>query len=297
MQRYTMTRNILPVVIALAFACLWGGQAAAALYGVARRPAPVLNSPDFKGVFGGATGATLKTDRCGQVGELEFIALPGTVFRVVETISGKKGVTYRVETDDYPTPPGRRLYLDSRFLETGNEPPVAERRELPPRENILAAMRAAIGAPYVWGGNIRSGVPELATLLYRGAVGSRRLLAGVDCSGLLYQATNGRTPRNTAQLLSFGSGLPIQGKSAEEIVRQLEPLDLIVWNGHVIIVLDRDTAIESCLDCTAPGYGGVKTTPLQQRLDKIMQQRRPVDHWPTTGKQRDIFVVRRWMGQ
>jgi hypothetical protein len=81
-----------------------------------------------------------------------------------------------------------------------------------------------------------------------------------------------------------------------EIAGSLEPLDLIVWNGHVIIVLDRDTVIESRLECEKPGRGGVVTTPLHQRLREILQTRRPMDQWPAAGKQRDIFVVRRWYG-
>jgi hypothetical protein len=74
----------------------------------------------------------------------------------------------------------------------------------------------------------------------------------------------------------------------------LEPLDLIVWNGHVLIVLDRQTVIESRLECGKNGNGGVMTTVLKQRLTEIMRTRRPVDSWPTAGKQRDVFVVRRW---
>jgi hypothetical protein len=86
----------------------------------------------------------------------------------------------------------------------------------------------------------------------------------------------------------------VAGKGAGELARLLEPLDLIVWNGHVIIVLDRKTVIESRLECVGPGHGGVVTTPLLQRLEEIMRTRRPLDSWPKGSKQRDGFVVRRW---
>jgi cell wall-associated NlpC family hydrolase len=122
----------------------------------------------------------------------------------------------------------------------------------------------------------------------------RFLLAGLDCSGLLYQATGGWTPRNTAQLLLFGEAVDIAGKSSREIATVLQPLDLIVWNGHVIIVLDQQTAIESRLECGKPGNGGVKMTPLSQRLAEIARTRRPVNSWPKGSKQNDLFVVRRW---
>jgi hypothetical protein len=89
----------------------------------------------------------------------------------------------------------------------------------------------------------------------------------------------------------------VAGKTAGEIAGSLDPLDLIVWNGHVLIVLDRGTVIESRLACGKPGNGGVVITPLQQRLTEIMRTRRPVDSWPAAGKQKDIFVVRRWFLQ
>jgi cell wall-associated NlpC family hydrolase len=141
-------------------------------------------------------------------------------------------------------------------------------------------------------------VAGLIELSYGGevpAAARRRLtLAGLDCSGLLYQATGGWTPRNTSQLVSYGQGVPIAGKSTDAIVNVLEPLDLIVWNGHVLIVLDRETVIESRLECGKPGNGGVVTTPLRQRLSEIMRTRKPVDQWPAGTKGKGIFVVRRW---
>jgi cell wall-associated NlpC family hydrolase len=204
-----------------------------------------------------------------------------------------------VETDDYPAPSGRALYVDRRFIELRDEKPEAYQRKQPGREQIIAMLKAAIGSPYVWGGNVQSGVPELAEIFYRDIAENeiRHLtLAGLDCSGLLYQATGGRTPRNTSQLISFGTALEIEGKKAEEIAANLQPLDLIVWSGHVIIVLDRDTVVESRLACGKPGNGGVVTTPLVRRVQELMRTRRPRDRWPTDKKTRDVFVVRRWFG-
>ena len=246
----------------------------------------------------GADRKTLKSDRCGQVRELEFIALPGTVFSILgESRDGDTSVL-RVATDEYPTPPGKKLYLDSRFLDLRHDPPPPRTRHLPQRQEIIAALRDAIGSPYVWGGNVQQGVGELEEFFYRGTVSPDQRsvlnLAGLDCSGLLYQASAGWTPRNTSQLLAFGRGLPIAGKTTDEIAGLLEALDLIVWNGHVLIVLDRQTIIESRLECGKPGNGGVLTTPLHRRLAEIMRTRRPLDSWPADGKRRDAFVVRRW---
>lgn len=273
-------------------------SACAAQYGIARSAAPVLNTADIAGIFGGRDGRTLKTDRCGQVRELEFIALPGTVFRLLDVVQREKTNVYRVETDEYPVPPGTALYVDSRFIRVLGEQPIARQHRLPRRESIISTLKSAVDSPYVWGGNVRQGVPELSGMFYQGqfsAADERRLtLAGLDCSGLLYEATDGWTPRNTSRLVSYGRGIPAAGKSAADLAGLLEPLDLIVWNGHVIIVLDRETAIESRLECGQPGNGGVVATPLKQRLAEIMRTRHPVDVWPSDAKQRNAFVVRRW---
>lgn len=271
--------------------------AEASEYAVARTSTPVLNSPDFKAVFGGTGGVDLKTDRCGQVRELEFIALPGSVFKVLKKQRSGAADIYQVETDEYPAPPNVRLYVDGRFIALERTAPAPRRPVLPRREQIVSALRASAGSSYVWGGNVQSGVPELEAWFYKdiGAGDRERLaLAGLDCSGLLYHATGGWTPRNTSQLVAFGQGVAIYGKQGAEIAAQLEPLDLIVWNGHVVIVLDRQTAIESRLECGKPGNGGVVTKGLSQRLAEIMRSRRPADVWPGGKKRQDIFVVRRW---
>lgn len=268
-------------------------------FGVARMGTPVLNSVGFGGVFGGKDRRTLKSDRCGQVRELEYIALPGTVFRILEEQKRATATIYRVETDEYRASPGIRLYVDSRFLELRRAAPEPRRRLLPAREQVVAALKNALGSAYVWGGNLQGGVPELAEWFY-GNIGqserARLTLAGLDCSGLLYQASGGWTPRNTSELVGYGRAVEIAGRKSEEIRSLLEPLDLIVWNGHVVIVLDQETAIESRLECGKPGRGGVVVTPLAQRLREIMRIRRPVDVWPANGKPKDVFVIRRWYG-
>ena len=280
------------------FCCGLAAGVDAASYGVARTAAPVLNVSGFSSVFGGRDGVTLKTDRCGQVRELEYIALPGTSFEIIGEVRDGARTVFQVESEDYPMPPGTRLYVDSRVIEPRTEKPGPRTRRLPPAAEVLAALRASVGSPYVWGGNVPGGVPELKELFYGGTVPlslrDRLSLAGLDCSGLLYHATGGWTPRNTSQLVSYGRAVKVAGKGVAEIAGILEPLDLIVWNGHVVIVLERETVVESILKCGRPGNGGVMTTPLRQRLGEIMRTRRPVDVWPAVGKPRDVFAVRRW---
>jgi hypothetical protein len=290
-----MTVRIIILIILFGYTRLI--PAGAVEYAVARTPAPVLNIPDFNAVFGGTNRQDLKTDRCGQVRELEFIALPGTVFTIQKKQSFGTDDIYQVKTDEYAAPPNVRLYVDGRFLKLERAAPSSRGPSLPPREEIVSALRASVGSSYVWGGNVRSGVPELAEWFYKGIREDdkqRLTLAGLDCSGLLYHATGGWTPRNTSQLIAFGQGVAIDGKQSAEIATMLQPLDLIVWNGHVIIALDRQTAIESRLECGKPGNGGVVTTKLSQRIAEIMRTRHPANAWPRDKKRQDIFVVRRW---
>jgi hypothetical protein len=292
-----MLKRYLIIILLTLLAFTDAANCQVGFFGVARIPVPVLNSPDFSSVFGGNNGSSMKTDRCGQVRELEFIALSGTVFKILGELKRGTASVYQVETEEYKAPSGIRLYVDSRFLELHNNAPSQRKQSLPAHEQILATLMESIGSPYVWGGNVPSGVPELTHYFYPDFIRLGRkesLLAGLDCSGLLYHATDGSTPRNTSQLISYGKPVKIKGNNAEGIARLLEPLDLIVWKGHVIIVLDRETVIESRLECGKSGNGGVVTTPLWLRLREILRTRKAADSWPTTGKQRDVFVIRRW---
>jgi len=53
--------------------------------------------------------------------------------------------------------------------------------------------------------------------------------------------------RNTSSLIFYGKPLEIKGLDAGQIIAKVEPLDLIVWDGHVIIILDKERTIESRL--------------------------------------------------
>ena len=271
-------------------------------YAVAGLPTPVLTTPDFAGVFGGRDGRTLRIDRQGQIRELEFIALPGTVFTIHETLRKGGLVIHRVTTDDYPYPAKSGYFVDDRFVRTVDEEPPLRDKRLPSREEVIRRLLAAQGSRYVWGGNVRSGVPELLSLFPpAGTIGGdtnrRWQLQGLDCSGLLYEATDGVTPRNTSALVGYGSGVPIAGLNAAALRKRLEPLDLIVWQGHVIIVVDQERAIESRIEYgpTAGQRDGVLVRPLRTVLAEVMQGRSPADRYEEQqGRGRKTFVIRRW---
>lgn len=284
----------------LLLATLASAQSPGERYAVALSPTPVLNTPEYAAVFGGRDGKTLHTDSCGLVRAVEFIALPGTVFRIEATLGHVSQRVFRVTTADYPYPTATGYFIDNRFVATtATEPPSRERR-LPPRETIITRLISAEGQRYVWGGNVRGGVPEFFRF-YPPAAGAkldpatreRWELKGLDCSGLLYEATDGFTPRNTSALVTFGQGVPIAGLTAAEIARLAEPLDLITWSGHVLIILDRQRVIESRLDCKGKG-GGVRIRPLAEALDEIMITRTPLNDYADGENGRKGFVIRRW---
>jgi cell wall-associated NlpC family hydrolase len=268
-------------------------------YAVATLPTPVLNTPDFAGVFGGPDGMSLRTDASGLIRALEFVALPGTPFLIEAVIRQKQGTVYRVATEDYPSPSRTGYFIDSRFVTASDTKPPARRRVLPALTDIIARLLAARGSAYVWGGNLRSGIPEMLSffspssgVLLDSRTSDLWQLRGVDCSGLLYEATGGYTPRNTSSLVTYGTAVPIAGLRAADIVRRLEPLDLIVWSGHVLVVLDRQRVIESHLGGNGSSEG-VRVSPLQTRLEEIMSYRTPADvSGPATAGR--VFVIRRW---
>ncbi len=80
--------------------------------------------------------------------------------------------------------------------------------------------------------------------------------------------------------------MDIEDKDAEAIVKILKPLDLIVWKGHVVCVLDGKTTIESWA-----GYGVVRFNSLN-RLSYIMERRVPAN--ASDPKAKPHFVIRRW---
>jgi len=262
---------------------------------IAKMPAPVLNTPDFTSVFGGRDGKSLSVDDFGLIREIEFIALPGAVFEVEDIRDNNGNVVYRVTTNDYPYPALEGYFIDSRFVNIVDGCPSKRLPKMPKKEAILENLLSSEGSAYVWGGNYKEGIPELLyfyppSFLLGPDLEKKWILKGLDCSGLLYQATNGSTPRNTSSLVNFGNVVKIFGLGVEEIIQRLEPLDIIVWNGRVIIVLDREQIIDSRLD-----QGGVRVRGLKEALEDILKERIPVDDYNDNfGKSKKRFVIRRW---
>ena len=290
----------------IATICCFGQQVikgASTLYAVAELPTPVLNTPDFSFVFGNKDGKTLNLDDSGLIREVEFIALPKTLFKIENTIKKGTATIYKVTTKDYPYPTQKGYFIDSRFVNTSDDKPPGRSKQLPVKKAIIDALVSSEGGRYIWGGNYRGGIPQMISFyppspLLNNDLKEQWMLKGVDCSGLLYEATGGSTPRNTSSLITFGKPVKIAGLSVSQIIHTLKPLDIIVWMGHVIIVLDKERTIESRLDYDKEqegNQGGVRIRTLKEVADETLKERVPVDNYEDeVEKGKKKFVVRRW---
>lgn len=295
--------------VALTVFCFIGGCFAGQtgnyvpVYAVAEFPTPMLNTSDFHFVFGGLDGNTLHFDKTGLIREIEIIALPQTVFKIEDTIKKNGTIIYKVTTEDYPYPNPKGYFIDSRFVRTTNSKPADRKKVLPAKNHILEKLLSAEGSIYVWGGNIKDGIPEMLSFYPPASsisddLKSYWILKGVDCSGLLYQATDGYTPRNASSLVSFGQPVKIAGLNARQIIQKVEPLDIIVWKQHVAIIMDKQRLIESrhhYEDNWNGNMGGVRIQNLEKVLSNLLQQRVPVDNYEDKIEaDKRKFVVRRW---
>lgn len=259
-------------------------------HAVTQYPTPVFNTPELSLNFGGEDGISLPLDEQGLMRTVETVLFPGSCVTLLQKMPHLH--IWRITADEYKY--RGDFFIDDRFVKKTVALPPSRSITLPSTSAILDTLLALQNTPYVWGGNWPQGI-DLLMQFYPSKTPFHQLiphvrthwqLQGLDCSGLIYYATNGWTPRNTSSLVHFGSAVPIEGKSAEDISEQLQALDLIVWEGHVLCVLDRHSTLES-----RPSRGVVKFSSIE-RLTEILSERKAVDDWDTSSEPR--FVVRRW---
>ena len=263
-------------------------------YVVAESPTPVLYTGDFRTQFGWEDWLTLNFDDYWEIDALEFVALTGTVFEVEKRL--ENGI-YQVSTKDYPVE--NNLFIHKDFVgDSTRIEPAARVVNLPSSEKILENLKYMEGRDYVWGGNDPDGIPEMLEIYEPvsdiSVIKSEQWqLKWVDCSGLIYWATDGYTPRNTSWLVDFGTPLDIAGKSLEEITPMLDPLDIIVWKWHMMVVYDDGYTIESTVSPNGDLAPGVQIRKIEDSLGKVMQDRVPVNNYSDSDEKR--FVIIRWM--
>jgi len=192
---------------------------------------------------------------------LEFIAFPQTRF----VCEGGDERWIHVKTNEYPTETS--LFVAKPLITLSKKHVEERKRELPSPERILTFMQSIVGTRYLWGGNWAQGIPELLQF-FPHLTTDDELYRGVDCSGLLFQASDGCTPRNTQELFHYGKEIPFETK-------RVQPLDMLVWPGHVLFILNEHQTIES------RSGKGVVISSLDERVAELQ-------------KMKQLFSFRRW---
>ena len=272
-------------------------------YAVAKYPTPVLHYPLGKPFLDKSFGADpytgLNLDDYQQIDELDFVALSGTVFSILDKVQTGWYTFYQVRTREFAVPSADQwYYIDSRFVDIKQSKPAERKVRLPSLSKIYQNLLSASGTVYVRWGNVPAGIQQLSdfypstwqtTDMQKG----KKILKWVDCSGLLYWSTDGYTPRNTSELVVYGTGIAIRGLSIDQIIEKVKPLDLITWAGHVMIILNKDFVIES--RWFANDAGGTKIRPLKEVLAETMNNRTASNEYSDpmiNGKKN--FVIRHW---
>ena len=275
-------------------------------YWIALTATPVFqlprDNPDINEIVWWPWTQWPKFDDSNLIREVIVVYPKDTVFSIIWRRMKWKNTYYEVRTNefDWRNSETHSFYIDSRFVDVSKTKPKDIIPKLPSSEQVLLNMHNAIWSTYIWWGTWYQWVPELniyfpSDVQLSAGQQKQKILKGVDCSWLLYQATNGYTPRNSHWLLTYWNAVEIEWKTVDQIAKQLRPLDLIVWAGHVIIVYDANNVIESR---RYPSFKwGVMMTNTKERLKEIMETRQPVNNWSESKKPNsEKFVVRRWYG-
>lgn len=277
------------------------------LYGKARTYTPVFYKEDFSRYFGGGTSGTLILDEWNEIDPVETIVPPTSIFQIQKIIQTRANTVLQVTTKEYPYD-GDPHYIDTRFVQVFESLNQPEERNihLPRSFTIIKRLREQVGKQYVWWGSPPNGARALARYFpskieMDAAMQAKWILDGFDCSGILHWATNGYTPRNTSKLVYFGTWLEIASKTKEEIAKMLKPLDIIVWRGHDLIVIDKNQVIESTANFTSTGNystpNGVRIRSIDEALTNVMEEkwRVPANNWDDPVPEgKKAFVIRRW---
>ncbi len=177
-------------------------------------PTPLFWLPvdqvDINKILGGKGTTGLKLNGNNLIMELAVVLPPESPLTLMKKIE-KDGFTYyQVRTREFDAGRGAKVgyFVDARFIQKTDQKLVERPQTLPSFQEIKNNLLAASGTVYIWGGSWYQGIPEIDKLFPSDVQLSsldqkRKLMQGVDCSGLLYQATNGYTPRNSRSLLTF----------------------------------------------------------------------------------------------
>ena len=244
----------------------------------------------------------LLLDSSNTIDQLGIVLPVWTPVTLIKKIVNWKFTYYEVRTRDFDVWYGENdaYFLDSRFVKLEEHKPDEVIHKVPDMSSIFKTLLAAVDSQYIWWGSYYQWIPEINELYptpddvkLSTWEQQYKILQWTDCSWLLWQATNGYTPRTTRSLLTFWDPVAISWFNVDQIVWIVKPLDLIVWAGHVVIILSNEYAIESIWKKDFEWW--VEIVGLKERLEDIFTRRQPVNDWSKSSlPEKQKFVIRRW---
>ncbi|MBU1221399.1 hypothetical protein KKF34_15325 [Myxococcota bacterium] len=221
---------------------------------------------------------------------VDYIALKGDILKFSVVKSSGKYFFFKVSSNRYPC---KSCWIDSRAVSLTSQ--IETEPKIPGKNDILSRLRKTANQRYCWGCNLSQGIPQISKFYKLKTDSWMWRFEGLDCSGLLYEATDSYTPRNSIDMIKYGEKVPVQGKSPKTIAGMLKPLDLIVWPGHVIIVLDNSQTIDAVNFDGKKHVGRVLIRDLEKNLRRLSTYRTPVnDFYSSPIASPRKYAVRRW---
>ena len=228
-----------------------------------------MNQPNFFEVFQSLDFLNAK----GHPFSYEMVLIKGMVGKLVSDFP--QNGTLLLQFPFYPKP----LYVLKDHLKSSNNSSSFELK-LDCLQMVKRAL-SCIGKPYLWGGNDDRVLEQPILDKLDRSLNKREKRAvhldGIDCSGLLFFSSGYITPRNTRELQGFG--VPIKDTNS------LKPMDLILTQGHVAIIISQDVVIQSRQN------RGVYTARLDLELQRLNRKKEQVDIVRQDGE----FSIRRFI--
>lgn len=274
-------------------------------YAVTKLPTPLYwQNADYVNInrimwWTGTTG--LKLDSSNTIDELWVVLPPNRPLTLIKKIEKWDFTYYEVRTREFDTwlwSDGSR-FIDERLITKTEYKSEEHIPQLPSKEQLIKNMLDALGTQYIRWWSRYQWIPEMNELYptpdgveLSDAEKEYKILKWTDCSWLLRQASDGYTPRNSRWFFNFWEAVSISWNTVDEIIQKVQPLDTIAWAGHVIIILNKNYAIESIRK--ADFQWGPELVDLKTRLEDIFTRRVPVNNWSESPLSDSAkFVIRR----
>lgn len=274
-------------------------------YAVTKLPTPLYwqneNYVNLNRIMWGTGTTWLKLDSANTIDELWVVLPPNRPLTLINKVETWDFTYYNVRTREFDTWSGSAdsRYIDSRLVEKQEYKAAEHEPQLPSKWQLIKNLFDALWTQYVRGWSRYQWIPEMNELYptpewveLSESEKEYKILKWVDCSWLLWQATDWYTPRNSRGMLTFWKSVPISWNTIDEIIEKVEPLDVLARWWHVIIILSKDYEIESIRKENFEW--GPEIVDLRTRLEDIFTRRVPVDERSESSlSDKEKFVIRR----